>query len=126
LETKKNSQRIRVFHVDDNPDACRLMSWLLRLEPDLEEAGHRTEASGLLTELERTRPDVLVIDLTMRGEDPIEAIRAVRKALPGLRIVVLSGTSDPARLQLAREAGAAECVLKSPEIDQTLSAIRGG
>lgn len=118
------ARRIRVFHVDDDPDACRLMTWLLRFEPDMEEAGYRTNAAGLPAELERTRADVLLIDLTMHGEDPIDAIREVRQTLPQVRIVVLSGSSDPDRLRLAREAGAAKCVLKSPEIDSTLNAIR--
>ncbi len=122
METEK---KIRVFHVDDDPDSRRLMSILLRLEPDIEEVGSRGDATGLIDDLARVQPDVLVMDLTMRGKDPIEAIREIKEVHPGLRVVVLSGQADPRVLDSARAAGAAQCVLKASDIQATLSAIRG-
>lgn len=121
LDTAK---KIRVFLVDDEPDACSLMGFILEAESDMEFAGSRTRVAGLLDELDSTRSDVLLIDLTLAGEDAIEAIRAVKQARPEIRIVVLSGCMDPVVLRRAREAGAAECMAKSFEIDATLQAIR--
>jgi NarL family two-component system response regulator LiaR len=100
------------------------MSLLLSIEADMEEVGSRPDVDDLLDDLDRTRADVLVIDLMLRGMESIEAIRAVRFAHPEMRIVVLSGCSDPSVLQRACDAGATECVLKSPDIDTTLEAIR--
>jgi len=124
LRTLETGKKIRVFLVDDEPDACSLMRFILEWESDMETAGSRTRVAGLLDDLAQHPTDVLLIDLTLRGEDAIEAIRAVRLARPEIRIVVLSGCMDPKVLRCAREAGAAECVAKSFEIDATLQAIR--
>jgi two-component system response regulator DesR len=118
-------KRIRVAHVDDNADARRLLSVLLQHEEDLEEVGSRPSAEDLEQLVRETEPDVLLVDLTMRGRDPIDAIRDVHAAFPELRIVVLSGTSDPRLLDRAREAGAAERILKTCDISETLEMIRG-
>jgi len=120
-----NAKRIRVLHVDDNDDARALLSLFLRRERDLEEVGARDRADDLERDVLECAPDVLVIDLVMHGRDPVEAIRGVRAAFPALRIVVLSGSSDPALLERARFAGASQVALKSIDLYETLDAIRG-
>ena len=120
-----SKRRIRVLHVDDNADARALLSILLSLEEDLEEVGSHGDAEGLEDLVRATAPDVLVIDLTMPGADPIEAIRRVRALFPALRIVVMSGSIDPRLLERARQAGATELALKASDISQTLAVIRG-
>lgn len=120
-----NAKRIRVLHVDDNDDARGLLSLFLRRERDLEEVGARDRADDLERDVLECAPDVLVIDLVMHGRDPVEAIRGVRAAFPALRIVVLSGSSDPALLERARFAGASQVALKSIDLYETLDAIRG-
>ena len=120
--TKK---RIRVLHVDDNDDARTLLSVLLSQEEDLEEVGSHHNADGLHRLIQETVPDVLLIDLTMPGKDPIEAIQEVRDAFPDLRIVAVSGTVDPRLLARARAAGASQLARKTCDIGETLDVIRG-
>ena len=119
------SRPIRVLFVDDNPDARALLSFLLRHEDDIEEVGSRNDAESLLRVIQETHPDVLLIDLTMPGRDPIEAIGEARAAFPELRIIVLSGSADPKLLERAREAGASQVAMKATDVHETLSAIRG-
>ena len=118
-------KRIRVLQVDDNDDARTLLSIILKTEEGFEEVGSRSDAEGLEEVIRETAPDVLLIDLTMNGRDPIDAIRDVRKAYPELRIVVLSGSRDPVLLERARKAGASQLALKAIDYDETLAAIRG-
>jgi len=120
-----NVRRTRVLHVDDNDDARALLSILLRYEEDLEEVGALSSAERLEEAIRETHPDVLLIDLTMGGRDPIQAIRDVRGAFPALRIVVMSGSSDARLLELARQAGASQLAPKAIEVSETLEAIRG-
>src|SRR5262245_12560418 len=115
-----NEHRLRVLHVDDNPDSRALLSILLKYQDDLEEAGSRRGADGLEEAIRECGPDVLLIDLLMQGKDPIEAIRGARVAFPELRIVVLSGSSDPKLLERARAAGASQLVQKRMDIHETL------
>jgi len=119
-----SKRRTRVFHVDDSSDARTLLGFILQGEEDLEEVGSRSSAEGLLEEVRRTSPDVLLMDLAMDGGDPIEAIRAVRAAFSDLRILVLSGCSDPEVIKRAEEAGASGHIVKASGIFETLNAIR--
>jgi len=113
------------MHIDDNPDARALLSILLEQEEDLEEVGSQNSAEGLDKVIQETSPDVLLIDLTMQGKDPVEAIQETRAAFPALRIVVLSASRDPRLLDRARRAGASQITLKGLGFTETLEAIRG-
>jgi DNA-binding NarL/FixJ family response regulator len=117
--------RLRVLHVDDNADARKLISYLVKYAEDLEEVGARDSAEGLPAIIAETAPDVLLIDLSMEGKDPIEAIGEVRAAFPALRIVVLTASMDPKLLARARAAGASEVAPKAVDIAGTLAMIRG-
>jgi PAS domain S-box-containing protein len=123
-ELVPGTRRIRVLHVDDNPDARVLLSFLFKHEKDIEEVGSRSNAEGLEKVVRETAPDVLLMDLTMQGKDPIEAIREVRAAFPELRIVALTGTKDPRLLERARQAGASELASKVVDVSETLNVIR--
>jgi two-component system response regulator DesR len=119
------TKKIRVLHVDDNDDARTLLSVLLSQEDDLEEVGSHQNADGLRQLIQETDPDVLLIDLTMPGKDPIEAIQEARTAFPDLRIVAVSGSVDPRLLARAREAGVSQLARKTCDIGETLEVIRG-
>ena len=118
-------KQLRVLHIDDNREARELLSLILGYEEDLEEVGSHHDAEGLVELVRKTAPDVLLIDLTMDGKDPIEAIQELREAFPDLRIVVFSGSSDPEMLERARAAGASQIERKGIDVPSTLKAIRG-
>ena len=68
-------------------------------------------------------PDVVIMDLRMPGMDGIEAARAIAELAPATGIVMLSAYEDPALIQRARQAGAAEYVLKGGGAAPLLEAI---
>jgi DNA-binding NarL/FixJ family response regulator len=119
------TKRLRVLHVDDNDDARTLLSVLISQEEDLEEVGSHHNADRLPQLIQETVPDVLLIDLTMPGKDPIEAIQEVRAAFPALRIVAVSGSVDPRLLARAQAAGVSQLARKTCDIAETLEVIRG-
>jgi DNA-binding NarL/FixJ family response regulator len=61
------------------------------------------QAIALALELE---PDVVVMDLNMPGLDGFSATRAILAASTAVRVLVLSGSNDPADIVKARQAGA--------------------
>jgi signal transduction histidine kinase/ActR/RegA family two-component response regulator len=67
---------VRVLVVDDDPDTCELLSTVLRQDgADVVTAPSAQEA---LKTCERIRPDVLVTDISMPGEDGYDLLRKVR------------------------------------------------
>jgi DNA-binding NarL/FixJ family response regulator len=115
---------VKVLCVDDNADLGRLYRIVIDGQPGMRCVGCLDAADGLIEEVERSRPDVLLIDLTMPGKDPLAAIRELSVSHPETRAIVFSGLDDPATVDRAVEAGAWGYVSKSSEINDVLAAIR--
>lgn len=73
---------------------------------------------------EAARPDVVLLDLRMPDEDGFSAMASLLAAWPGLRIIILSGSSTPAEVALAKRHGAAGFLGKSASRATLLDAIR--
>jgi signal transduction histidine kinase/ActR/RegA family two-component response regulator len=95
---------LSVLVIDDEP-AIRLGMKTL-----LEGLGCRVmlaaSTEGALEGAARSRPDLVLADLRLRGEDSgIQAIEALRRVHPGIRALLVSGDTAPERLRDAALAG---------------------
>jgi two-component system response regulator DesR len=70
------------------------------------------------------RPDVAVLDIEMPGLDGIAATAALREALPGCRVLVVTTFGRPGYLRRAMEAGASGFLVKDAPAEQLADAIR--
>lgn len=96
--------RPRVLLADDHP--MMLAGLRKLLEPELEVVAAVTDGLALLTVAELLRPDLVITDVAMSGLDGIEATRRLRKAAPGVRVLILSIYAESSRVRAAFEAGA--------------------
>ena len=69
-------------------------------------------------------PDLLIIDLRMPGMQGQESLRAIREALPELKVVVLTGLDDKSTILECLAAGVHGYVTKSSASEQILTAIK--
>lgn len=115
---------VKVLCVDDNPDLGRLYRVVIDAQAGMECVGCLDSADGLVGEVRRTGAEVVLIDLTMPGKDPFEAIRELAAAVPSARAIVFSGLDDAATVDRAVEAGAWGYLSKSREIQDVVAAIR--
>lgn len=74
------------------------------------EARNGKEAAELYAEL---RPDLVTMDLTMRGQDGLEGTRRIRQIDPDARIVLFSIVDDQEMVDQALETGVTACIHKS-------------
>ena len=84
------------------------------------------EAGDGLSAVELTgkhKPDVVLLDLAMPGMDGLEAIPLIHRALPGVRILVLSGFSSPALAEKAKELCATDYIEKGESPTLILQAL---
>lgn len=93
-------------------------------EADLEVVGEAADGAAAVSMAERLRPDVVVMDLHMRGLDGIAATRQLREIVPGAVVVVLSLQDDARTREDAASAGAIAFVGKQEGSDRLLAAIR--
>lgn len=119
LEIKK-----RVLLADDHPFICRAVRALLEHEPDLQVIGEAKDGLQALAEIERLKPDVAIIDLTMPGLCGVEVIRRITGQGLSTRIIVLSMHADDFFVSQALNAGASAYVTKSSPPNTLLTALR--
>jgi two-component system, NarL family, response regulator NreC len=117
-------QEITVVLADDHNVIRAGLRAMLEAEDDLRVIGEASDAASAQKLVRDRRPSVLVLDLQMPGAEPASDVPALREAVPGTAIVVLTMQSDP---RLAREllrAGASGYVLKQAAERQLTAAIR--
>ncbi len=85
------------------------------------EAGDGMEA---VSAAERTRPDVVVMDMRMPNVDGIEATEQIAAADWAMPVVVLSAYDEPQMIEAALAAGASNCLKKGVGLDELIDAIR--
>lgn len=116
----------RVIVVDDQALLRVGLQTLLNAEDDLEvvgEAGDGEAAVALACEL---RPDVILMDIRMRGVDGLEATRRIvaDPELAGVKVVVLTTFEVDEYVFEALRAGASGFLLKVADPDEIVRAVR--
>ncbi|MBV9947574.1 MAG: response regulator [Myxococcales bacterium] len=105
-----------VLLVDDNPRGVEFLD--LRLKA----LGYRTIVEGggeaAIAAVEREKPDVVVLDVTMPEVNGYQACRAIKRIAPKTPVLILTAKSDPADRFWAFQSGA-DAFLNKP-IDPAL------
>jgi len=115
---------IRVLLVDDHALLRAGMARLLDLADDVAVVGAAANGTQALEMAAATRPDVVLMDLSMPGMSGVEATRRLLAARPDTAVVVLTSFADPDLVLDAVDAGAVGYVLKDAEPDSVVGAVR--
>ena len=119
------TRRIRVLLVDDHPLFRDGVGRRLREhDPDVEvvgEAGSSRQAQEMAI---RLAPDVVLMDISMPGENGIDATRAIKALAPAVAVIILSLYDDVPYIEAALEAGAAGYFLKTVKGSDLATAVR--
>jgi len=97
---------------------------LLEREPGFVVVGEAADGLEVADLVERTKPDVLVLDLVMPGLGGLDAAREVVRSSPRTRIVILSMHASEAFVVQAFRSGATAYVLKDSSAEELVLAIR--
>jgi two-component system, NarL family, response regulator DesR len=115
---------IRLLIADDQALVRGALAALLDLEPDLEVVSEVGRGDEVIDAAKNARPDVALLDVEMPGLDGIEAAAALRAAVPGVRVLMVTTFGRPGYLRRAMEAGAAGFVVKDTPATQLADAVR--
>jgi DNA-binding NarL/FixJ family response regulator len=122
--TRPPARPIRVALIDDHHVVRHGLRLVLAGAPGFEVVGDAGTEAAALDLVEATRPDVLLLDLTLADEDGIRLLRTVRSRFREVRIVVLSMHRDSETVRQALAAGAAGYLVKGAESHDLFEAIR--
>lgn len=78
----------------------------------------------LAAQLSRSRPDVLLLDREAVGRSPESVVQRLHRAHPAVRILILSGQSDPGTVERVLRAGASGLLDKDSDLATLAHAIR--
>jgi DNA-binding NarL/FixJ family response regulator len=118
------NRRIRIFLVDDHPLLRMGLRLCLETVKDLELVGEAGDGYSAVQRIDAARPDVALIDVDMPGLSGIGVIRILRKALPEMKIIVLSTYENKEYVEQAMDAGADGYLLKSVGVEELVNIIR--
>lgn len=115
---------IRIVVVDDHPIVRAGLQGLLATQADFEIVGEAANGRDGVAVVDRTRPDVVTMDLRMPGLEGVGAIRAIKAAHPAVHVLVLTTYDTDAEILRAVEAGATGYLLKETPRDELFRAVR--
>ena len=118
------SAPIRLLLADDQALVRGALAALLDLEPDLSVVAEVASGDAVVAAAREHRPDVALLDVEMPGLDGIEATRALKQALPGTRVLIVTTFGRPGYLRRALQAGADGFVVKDTPARQLADAVR--
>lgn len=114
----------KILLVDDHPLMRRGIGQLLNLEDCFEvigEASNGIDAIALANELE---PDVVLLDLNMKGMSGLDTLKAMRKEGIDSQIIILTVSDNPADIDALVKAQADGYLLKDAEPDELIELLK--
>lgn len=115
---------IRVLVVDDHPVVRQGLRTFLASRDGIEVVGEASDGEGAVTEADRLRPDVVLLDLAMPGSGGLDAIGRLRAGGAGPAVLVLTSFAGRDQVVPAVQAGASGYLLKDVEPAALEAAIR--
>ncbi|HMN96228.1 MAG TPA: response regulator transcription factor [Phycisphaerales bacterium] len=117
-------RRRRLLIVDDSDDLASALELSLGDHPAIEVVGRASNAEGLVGLVRSKGAEVVLLDLTMPGIDPLDALRELRAAGVPVRVIAFSGRDDGETVAAAERAGADRFLRKCVDPEAIAAAVR--
>src|SRR5436305_6983866 len=117
-------RKSRVFLIDDHPLVREGLVNLINSQRDLAVCGEAEDSAGAMTGMAKTRPDVALIDISLKNESGLELVKNLEARFPLVALIVLSMHDEALYAERALRAGARGYVMKRETTKSVLTAIR--
>ena len=114
----------RIVIVDDHPLVRERLVELIDREPDLEVCGEAEDRHEALELIASTRPDMAIVDLTLKSSLGIELIKDLQIRQPEVKILVVSMQDEMIHAERCIRAGARGYITKQQASRHVMQAIR--
>jgi DNA-binding NarL/FixJ family response regulator len=120
---ESSNRKKRVLIVDDHPIFRFGLAGLITEQTRLEVCGHADSAPLALDAMRRLKPDIVLVDLSLRGTNGIELIKLMKAEEPDLPVLVISMHNEAVFGMRALKAGALGYVMKAEAMNHVAEAI---
>jgi DNA-binding NarL/FixJ family response regulator len=119
-----NKSKVKIFLVDDHPLVREWLTNLIQQQPDLVVCGESEDAPHALQEIDAIKPDVAIVDISLKQGSGIELIKNLKALQPGVAVIVLSMHDERLYAERALRAGARGYIMKSETAKKVIMVIR--
>jgi DNA-binding NarL/FixJ family response regulator len=119
-----DANKRKIFIVDDHPIVRQGLVQLINPEPDLMVIGQGEDAYQALKQIRAQKPDLTLLDISLKDTGGIELLKEMRAQEPDLRVLILSMHDESLYAERALRAGARGYVMKQEAPQVLLQAIR--
>jgi len=119
-----NHGSTRILIIDDHPLVRLSLKGVIERESDLVVCGEAEDRDQALAVVAATKPNLAIIDLTLKNSDGMELIKDLRNRYPKVQILVLSMHDEDLHAERAIRAGARGYITKQEAATKILVAIR--
>lgn len=120
----KAQTKTRVLIVDDHPLVRDWLTQMIKREPDLAVCGEASDAAGALEAIATLKPDMAIVELTLKDSHGTKLIREIGQRFKELPVLVLSSHSESFYAERAIRTGARGYIAKQETIPKIKEAIR--
>src|SRR5579863_5229045 len=113
-----------VFLVDDHPVVRQGLTLLINQESDLMVCGQAGDMHSAISEIRDTKPDIVIMDISLDGPDGLELLKQVRLRSPRLPVLILSMHDESIYAERALRAGANGYIMKAEATEKVMVALR--
>lgn len=115
---------IRVLIAEDQRLLRQCFQEVLEQDPEIEVVGTAADGQEAVVEAERSKPDIVLMDMAMPHLDGVSATAIVHERVPDAKVLILSLHDTPSQVGKAMKAGIAGYILKSVDLEELVRIIK--
>ncbi len=124
MSAARNQTLTRILVVDDHPMVRERLTEVIQREADLTVCGEAEDGPSALRAVESTKPDLVIVDLTLKNSHGLDLIKDLRVRHSDLPILVVSMHDESLHAERVVRAGARGYITKQEATRKILLAIR--
>ncbi len=124
VKEDKLAAKFRIFLVDDHPITRQGVAALINQERNLTVCGEADSAPKALEAITKTKPDLAIVDISLKTTSGIELIKNLKALDPKLPVLVMSMHDESLYAERALRAGAQGSIMKQEASEKVLTAIQ--
>src|SRR5262245_8776774 len=122
--TAEPTRKARIFLIDDHAVVRYGIGQLIDKQSDLMVCGESEGANEALKVLPTVKPDLIILDISLKESSGLDLIRTIKAQSPQTRVLVVSMHDEAVYAEMALRAGASGYIMKEQAIANVLTAIR--